>query len=91
MKTIPNTLYTLMLVGSMFVLASCSGDGTEVGATTSELPLCSADVRDTSAAKKVAASTSIESLTEETVVRVWHYDNGDKLACVVTGSAIFVR
>jgi len=51
------------------------------------IPQCSDDSRDASVAIKVEANTTIQPSQAHTTLRVWHYQNRDKLVCVITGLA----
>ena len=87
MKRMINSI--AMTVIALFMTACGGGSSTTWGIDNSDfLPTCAVDVNDTSSAIFVPGGTAVKSLTTGTTLRVWHYSNGDKLVCVITGSAI---
>lgn len=90
MKTLSKILKVATVLGFILLFCACSEEAGNT-TTTSIIPVCSSDERDNSSALEVASSTSIKSLTANTVMRVWHYDTGYKLVCVVSGSASIVN
>ncbi len=88
---------SLVVIGSLAVvllLSNCGGDSNNWGIDhsdlpqyNSDLPQCNEDIQDTSSAVKVVAGSIVTPLTDDTTLRVWHYENNDKLVCVITGEA----
>jgi hypothetical protein len=56
--------------------------------TSKQLPVCNGDKNSTTNAMKVYENQEIENLSDDTYIRIWHYQNGDKLVCTVTGKAV---
>ncbi len=52
-----------------------------------KLPVCNGDQKSTTNAKKIKNGTKIAKRMNNTVLRIWHYPNGDKFVCVVQGEA----
>jgi len=55
-----------------------------------KVPTCNGDKRTTTNSVKVYAKQEIEQTTDKTVLRIWHYQNGDKRVCTVTGEAVII-
>ena len=53
-----------------------------------KVPTCHGDKRTTTNAVRIYAKQEIVQKNDKTVIRIWHYQNGDKLVCTVTGEAI---
>ena len=78
------------------ILNSCGGGGGSGGGTTwgidhksgKAIPVCNGDQTTTTNAILVQAGQEIEHLRPNTVLRIWHYQNGDKKVCIVQGEAI---
>ena len=71
---------------ALFALSGCGQSG-HWGVDHAELPMCSPDVNDSSAAILVPSGTEIKALEQGTTLRIWHYSNSDELVCVITGKA----
>ena len=52
------------------------------------LPVCNGDRDTTTNAKKVNPNQTIKKLINPTIIRIWHYQSGEKKACVVQGKAV---
>lgn len=78
----------LTVCASAFILSACGAGDEEWGVDNgSFLPTCSSDPTDASVSITVPDNTKIVALVDGTTMRVWHYDNGDKQVCVITGEA----
>ena len=58
--------------------------------TTSSIsiPSCNGDKTTTTNAIKVYEKQEIKQLSSNTKIRIWHYQNGDKLVCTISGKAV---
>jgi hypothetical protein len=87
-----NFVVFIILTFSMVVFNSCGvSEDTKWGIdheTTQQIPRCSEDKNSTKNAIPVYEKQEIEQLSSDTVIRIWHYQNGDKLVCTVSGKAI---
>lgn len=88
-KLYKNSLIVLGSLIAVILLNSCKGN-TNWGIDHGGLPQCSADSRDSSSAMKIETGSVLKPLTSDTTLRVWHYENGDKLVCVMTGEASMI-
>ncbi len=72
------------------ILSACGGgSSTEWGIDYGNvLPQCSTDPTDPSASILVANGTRVQKAAENTTIRIWHYANGDKQVCTITGKAM---
>ena len=86
-RTIINTLALLLM---LIFLNSCgSGSGQKWGIDSEVLlPICNGDKNTTTNAVNIIANQVIEPKVANTVVLLWHFDNGTKKACVATGKAV---
>ena len=90
-------LYKLTLVLLAILLNSCGGGGSDGdGGTTwgidqksgKPIPVCNGNQDNTTNAILVKAGQEIDKLMSNTILRIWHYQNGDKKVCIVQGEAI---
>ena len=91
-------LYKFILILVIMILNSCGGGGGGLGGGISTwgidqksgkpIPVCNGDQTTTANAILVQAGQEIEKLMSNTVLRIWHYQNGDKKVCTVQGEAI---
>lgn len=77
---------TFLSLLALLALSGC-GQSEHWGVDHAALPMCSADVNDSSAAIKVPSGTMVKALSIGTTLRIWHYSNSDELVCVITGKA----
>lgn len=95
MKNITTIILTLTI--GIFFLGGCSGkssstaDNNETNGTTSvAMPSCgTGDDMGKSVAVSVNRKT-IEKTEDDAEVRIWHYPDGKKSACMITGEATLV-
>ena len=81
----------VLSVGILFILNSCGESGDKWGIdhqASTNIPLCDGDKDTTTNAIRVYKNQEIQKLNEHTTIRLWHYQNGDKLVCVVAGEAV---
>ena len=52
------------------------------------IPKCSGNDRDSSSAKLIPKGGRIIPTQDGTKVRIWHFSNGDKMVCTLTGDAV---
>jgi len=85
-------IFTLTIF--MFVSCGSGGDqkwGIDYDQNQSQkLPVCNGNQKTTTNAKKIKNGTKISKTIDKTVLRIWHYPNGDKFVCVVQGEAVIV-
>jgi len=88
-------LYKLTLLLLVMLLNSCGGGGGDGGTTWGidqksgkPIPVCNGDKDNTTNAILVKAGQEIDKLMSNTVLRIWHYQNGYKKVCTVQGEAI---
>lgn len=88
-------LYKLLLIFTIILLNSCGGGGAGGGTTWGidqnsgkPIPVCNGDQDTTTNAIFVQPNQEIQHLMSNTVLRIWHYQNGDKKVCIVQGKAI---
>jgi len=86
----------LTLVTAIFLLSGCSGrssstDNNDTNGTAGiTMPSCgTGDDMGKSVAIAVNGKT-IEKTQEDAEVRIWHYPDGNKFGCMITGEAILI-
>ena len=87
----------VLFLGFVIVmLTSCGGGGAGGGNENwgidqnsgVPLPVCNGDQNSTTNAMIVKANQTIKKIINPTVLRIWHYQSGEKKACVVQGKAV---
>ena len=79
------------IAAAALLLSACGGTGSsEWGVDNSNaLPTCNnEDSNDASASIKIPDGTVIKKTVDNTAIRVWHYANGDKYVCTISGNAV---
>ena len=82
------TVIILSSIALVLGLTGCGSGSTEWGIDQSSIPQCNQDINDSSVAISVPAGTPVVAVAPNTQLRIWHYSNGDKLMCVVSGEAV---
>jgi len=77
----------VLLTSAVMFFTACSDKG-NWGIDSQALPECVGGDRDSQSAKLIQKGSKIVPTQEGTSLRIWHYSNGDKKACVLSGSAI---
>ena len=89
----------VLFLGFVIVmLTSCGGGGAGGGVQSWGidqnsgvlLPVCNGDQNSTTNAMRVKANQKIKKIIDPTVLRIWHYQSGEKKVCVVQGKAVIV-
>ncbi len=73
------------------MLSSCGGGSTTWGIDQDagkSIPVCNGDIDSTTNAITVKAGQKVKKVINPTIVRIWHYQNGEKKICVVQGKAV---
>ena len=82
----------LFILSLITILNSCGGGGSKTWGidhnSGKPIPVCDGDRNSTTNAISVNADQTVKKLIDPTVVRIWHYQNGEKKICVVQGKAI---
>ena len=72
--------------------SSCGGGGDPTWGIDQKpdkfVPVCDGDVDTTTNAISVKAGQTVRKVITPTVVRIWHYQNGEKKICTVQGKAV---
>lgn len=81
----------LMTIFILLFFTACGEDNTKWGIDNDsgiELNVCNGDKSTTTNATILKANYTVKPIMENTKILMWHYQNGDKTACVTTGKAI---
>lgn len=77
------------IAAAALILSACGGGSSEWGIDHGNaLPKCSANPNDSSASILVPNGSTIKKVAPNTTIRVWHYANGEKQVCTITGEAV---
>jgi hypothetical protein len=58
------------------------------GIDGASIPKCSSNDADSSSAKLIPKGSRIIPTQDGTTLRIWHFSNGDKMVCTLTGNAV---
>ena len=82
----------LFLLLALMLFNSCGGDTKTWGIDSTDkdphIPVCNGDRETTTNALVVKAKTVIRKEKENTILRILHFQSGEKRICVVQGKAI---
>ena len=78
----------VMIAAVGLFFTACSGGKNNWGIDNGMIPQCSGEKRDSFSALLVPDGSKIRAIKPGTNLRVWHYSNGDKKVCVLSGKAI---
>lgn len=80
----------ILIVSTAFFLSACgNGNGNNKWLDNTDsvaIPSCGADSSENSIILNI--EDKVIPLTEDTSVRIWYYENSDKVVCVVEGEAV---